>query len=127
MSRVSVVIPLHNYGHFLPECVASVLAQEGVDVDVLIIDDASTDDSLSVASEIAAGDDRVRVVASERNGGMVATITRGLWEVDGEYLVKLDADDLLTPGALARATALLQAHPSVGFVYGFPVAFTESP
>jgi Glycosyl transferase family 2 len=125
--RVSVVVPLHNYGHFLGECVDSVLAQDGVDVDVLVVDDASTDDSLGVAAKIAAGDSRVRVMSNERNLGMVATVNHGLRAVDGEYVVKLDADDLVTPGALARATALLDAHPSVGFVYGFPVAFRRSP
>jgi glycosyltransferase involved in cell wall biosynthesis len=124
---VSVVVPLHNYAHYLRECIDSVLAQEGVEVDVLIIDDASTDRSLDVAATIAEGDSRVRVISNERNLGMVPTMNKGLWSVDGEYLVKFDADDVLTPGALARATALLEAHPSVGFVYGFPVAFTDSP
>jgi glycosyltransferase involved in cell wall biosynthesis len=125
--RVSVVIPLYNYGHFLGECVDSILAQDGVELDVLIVDDASTDDSLSVAEAIAERDSRVRVAANERNLGMVPTMNKGLWAVDGEYVVKFDADDVLTPGALARATALLDAHPSVGFVYGFPVAFNQSP
>jgi glycosyltransferase involved in cell wall biosynthesis len=125
--RVSVVIPVHNYGHFLRECVSSILTQEGVEVDVLIIDDGSSDDSLSIAKAIAQGEDRVRVIANGRNLGMVPTMNKGLWQVDGEYVVKFDADDVLTPGALARATALLEAHPSVGFVYGFPVTFTQSP
>lgn len=125
--HVSAVIPLYNYGCFLAECVESILAQEDVDIDVLIIDDASTDDSLAVARSIAARDDRVRVKANPANMGMVPTINEGLWEVDGEYLLKFDADDILTPGALARATALLDAYPSVGFVYGFPVVFRSSP
>lgn len=125
--RVSVVIPLFNYGHFLRECVESVVTQEGVEVDVLIIDDASTDDSLTVARAIADRDSRVHVISNERNRGMVETMNRGLWAVGGEYLVKMDSDDLLSPGALARATALLDAHPSVGFVYGLPVTFTQSP
>ena len=47
--------------------------------------------------------------------------------MDGEYLVKLDADDLLAPGSLARATALLEAHPEVGFVTGRPMHFTTEP
>jgi hypothetical protein len=125
--RVSVVIPLYNYGHFLGESVESVLTQDGVDVDVLVIDDASTDDSLRVAQAIAAGDPRIEIVSNPRNIGMVPTINEGLWAVEGEYVVKMDADDLLTPGALARATALLDAHPSAGFVYGFPVTFDQSP
>lgn len=125
--RVSVVIPLYNYGHFLGECIESVLGQDGVELDVLVIDDASTDHSLATARAIAASDSRVRVVSNPRNAGMVATINDGLWAVEGEYVVKMDADDLLTPGALARATALLEKYPSVGFVYGFPVVFAESP
>lgn len=124
--RVSVVVPVHNYGHFLPACVDSVLAQQQVDIDVLIIDDASTDDSLAVARQLATSDTRVRVDANERNRGMAATINEGLWAVEGEYVVKMDADDILTPGALGRATALLEAYPSVGFTYGFPVAFWAS-
>lgn len=125
--RVSIVVPLYNYGHFLGECIDSILTQDGVDVDVLVIDDASTDDSLTIAHAIAAADNRVRVVSNQPNIGMVATINDGLWSVEGDYVVKMDADDMLTPAALARATALLEAHPSVGFVYGFPVAFAESP
>jgi hypothetical protein len=125
--RVSVVIPLYNYGHFLGECIGSILGQAGVDVDVLVIDDASTDGSLNAAREIAAADPRIKVVAHVNNMGMVPTINEGLWAVDGEYVVKMDADDVVPPGALARATALLDANPSVGFVYGFPVAFLQSP
>jgi glycosyltransferase involved in cell wall biosynthesis len=125
--RVSVVIPLYNYGHFLGECIESVLTQGGVEADVLVIDDASTDDSLSIAQAVAAGDPRVRVVSNPHNVGMVRTINEGMWAVEGEYIVKMDADDVLTPGALARATALLDAYPSLGFVYGFPVTFAESP
>jgi glycosyltransferase involved in cell wall biosynthesis len=124
---VSVVVPVHNYGRFLPECVESALTQAGVDVEVLIIDDASTDDSLTAAHLIAERDDRVRVISNERNLGMVGTINAGLSEVTGRYLVKLDADDMLTPGSLARATALMEVHPSIGFVYGFPVEFSNDP
>jgi hypothetical protein len=121
------VIPLYNYGHFLRDCVDSVLTQVGVDVDVLVIDDASTDDGLAAAQAIAAGDSRIQVVSNPRNLGMVPTINDGLWAVDTEYVVKMDADDAFTPGALARATALLDAYPSLGFVYGFPVTFSEGP
>jgi hypothetical protein len=124
---VSVVVPLFNYGRYLRESIESVLSQDGVDLDVLIIDDASTDDSLGVAKALAARNGRVRVLSNDTNMGMVPTVNRGISAVDGEYIVKMDADDLLTPGALSRAAALLDRHPSVGFVYGFPVAFVDSP
>jgi glycosyltransferase involved in cell wall biosynthesis len=127
MSSVSVVIPCHNYGHFLASCVDSVLTnQPGVDVRVLIIDDASTDDSAQVAKQIATNDHRVNVITHAVNAGHLATYNEGLLDwADGDYAVLLSADDELTPGALSRACALLDAHPTVGFSYGHPVRFTH--
>ncbi len=123
MSSVSVVIPCYNYGHFLADAVASVLDdQEGVDVRVLIIDDASPDDSAEVARKIAARDPRVEVAVHATNRGNLATFNEGLLEwADGDYCVLMSADDRLTPGALRRARDLLDAHPGVGFVYGHPL------
>jgi glycosyltransferase involved in cell wall biosynthesis len=121
--RVSVVIPCYNYGHYLPECVRGVLDQEGVEVDVLVVDDASPDGSVAIARELASADPRVRVLAHDTNRGHIATYNEGLSAVDGEYVVLLSADDLLTPGSLARSTALMQAHPEVGMVYGFSPGF----
>ena len=123
MTSISVVIPCYNYGHFLDDAVTSVLDdQEGVDVRVLIIDDASPDDSADVARKIAARDSRVEVAVHEVNKGNIATYNEGLLEwADGDYCVLMSADDRLTPGALRRARDLLDAHPSVGFVYGHPL------
>jgi hypothetical protein len=116
---VSVVIPCYRYGRFLRECVQSVLEQEGIDVRILIIDDASPDDSGEVAAGLAAEDNRVEVRKHHENRGHIATYNEGLLEwAEGRYSVLLSADDLLTPGALARATTVLDANPSVGFVYG---------
>jgi glycosyltransferase involved in cell wall biosynthesis len=120
MSSISVVIPCYKYGHFLEEAVSSVLDdQDGVDVRVLIIDDASPDDSAEVARKIAARERRVEVAVHAANKGNIATFNEGLLEwADGDYCVLLSADDRLTPGALRRARDLLDTHPDVGFVYG---------
>ena len=120
MSSVSVVIPCYKYGHFLEEAVSSVLDdQGGVDVRVLIIDDASPDDSADVARKIEARDPRVEVKVHAANKGNIATFNEGLLEwADGDYCVLMSADDRLTPGALRRARDLLDAHPGAGFVFG---------
>ena len=124
---VTVVVPCYRYGHHLPGAVASALAQPGVDVDVLVVDDASPDDSAAVAAALAAADPRVRVVAHEVNQGHIATFNDGLARATGDYVVLLSADDLLTPGSLGRAAALLEAHPEVGLAYGHPREFTDTP
>ncbi len=127
MSSVSVVIPCYKYGHFLEDAVSSALdGQDGVDVRVLIIDDASPDGSADVARKIAASDPRVEVSVHAANRGHIATYNEGLLEwADGDYTVLISADDRLTPGALRRATDLLDANPGVGFAYGHPLHFTH--
>jgi glycosyltransferase involved in cell wall biosynthesis len=125
MGSFSVVILCYNYGRFLDDAVASVLSQAGVDLRVLIIDDASTDDSSEVAKRYAADDPRVELTVHAVNRGTIASANEGLEWADGDYTVVVDADDLLTPGALRRAMDLLDAHPGVGFVYGNALRFTH--
>ncbi|MDL5352364.1 glycosyltransferase family A protein [Microbacterium sp. zg-YB36] len=120
---MTVVIPCFNYGRFLPDAVKSALAQPSVDVEIIIVDDCSTDDSREVAERLAREHPEVRLVANTSNSGHVRSFNAG-WQVSrGEFVVKLDADDLLTPGALGRAVSLFQAHSSVGIVYGHPRHF----
>jgi len=121
--RVDVVIPNYNYARYLPQAIASVLSQESVDVRAIVVDDASSDDSVAVVREIARTDDRVTVVEHRENRGPVATFNDGLDLTDAEYIVRLDADDLLTPGSLARSTWLADRFPNVGLVYGHPLHF----
>jgi glycosyltransferase involved in cell wall biosynthesis len=125
LPSVGVVVPCYNYGRYLRGCVDSVLGQAGVEVRVLIVDDASTDDSASIAAALAAADARVELRVHTANHGHLRTYNEGLRWVTGTYAVLLDADDMLTPGALRRACELLHAHPEVGFVYGRPLVFRE--
>lgn len=124
---VSVVIPCYRYGHFLREGVGAVLAQEGVDVRVLIIDDCSPDDSFAVAQALAAEDIRVEARRHEVNRGHIATYNEGLLEwADGDYSVLISADDVMAPGALARAVAVMERDPEIGFVYGHTISWDDS-
>src|SRR4051812_27437987 len=127
MSSVSVVIPCYRYGRYLEEAVGSVLNdQPGVDVRVLVIDDASPDDSAEVAAKLAARDRRVEVRVHEVNQGNIATFNEGLMEwADADYCLLMSADDRQVPGALRRACDLFDAHPEVGFVYGRSLWFSD--
>jgi cellulose synthase/poly-beta-1,6-N-acetylglucosamine synthase-like glycosyltransferase len=124
--RVSIIIPCFNYGHYLPQSVGSALAQHDVEPEVIIVDDASTDDSAQIAARYARSDGRVSVVAHSANTGHVQAFNDGLREATGEFIVRLDADDLLTPGSAGRAVALFDAFPEVGLVYGHPLHFTTA-
>ena len=125
MPAVSVIVPCYRYAQFLPDCLESILAQPGVDVRVLIIDDASPDETPAVAAALAASDPRVEFRCHATNQGHIATYNEGLAWAEGDYTLQISADDLLTPGALARAVALLETHPEVGLVFGGTVRFTS--
>lgn len=122
---VSVIVPCYNYGHFLEGCVTSVLTQEHVDVRLLLIDDRSTDDSAGVARGLAERDERIEFRQHRENAGLIGTANEGLEWARGDYVVLLSADDLLVPGSLARASAVMAANPNVGLVYGRPLIARE--
>jgi Glycosyl transferase family 2 len=126
VSSVDVVVPCYRYGDFLRECVESVLNQSGVDVRVLIIDDASPDNSAEVAAALASEDPRVSFIRHMENKGHIATYNEGLLEwASADYSLLLSADDMLVPGALARATRLMDGHDEVGMAYGMALIIGE--
>jgi hypothetical protein len=110
---VSVIMPCYNAAATLREAVASVLAQNAPDFELLIVDDGSRDDSVAVASELAAGDQRIRVIC-QANAGPAAARNRGIAEARGTYLAFLDADDRWMPDCLACHIALLNSDPQCG-------------
>jgi glycosyltransferase involved in cell wall biosynthesis len=118
MSGIDVVVPCHQYGRYLRECLTSVLSQDVDDLRVLVIDNASTDDSVEVAQEVARNDARVEVLARSRNLGATASYNEGVDWAEADYFMILDADDLIASGSLSRARALLESDPGIVFAYG---------
>ena len=121
MTTVDVVVPNYNYGRFLVECVRSVLEQDGPQVRVLIIDNASTDDSAAIARRLRDEDPRVSVILREQNLGPHASFNEGIDWAESEYFLMLFADDLLMPGALKRAVRVMDRDPSIAFSCGAAV------
>jgi glycosyltransferase involved in cell wall biosynthesis len=115
---VDVFVPNRNYAQWLPSCLDSLLAQEGVDLRVLVVDNASKDDSVEVVERYRRRDARVQLLRHEQDEGLLTSLNEGLQWCRAPYAMNLSADDALTPGALARATRLMTRRPEVGFVYG---------
>jgi len=108
VARVSVVIPLYNKAESVLAAVGSVLRQSYGDIEVIVVDDGSTDSSVSVVAGI--GDRRIRIIA-QANAGPGPARNRGLREALGEYVAFLDADDEWEPGFLRSAVEALDRHP----------------
>jgi glycosyltransferase involved in cell wall biosynthesis len=110
---VSVVVPCFNQAHFLSEAIESVLAQTYPKVEIIVVDDGSTDNTSAVVERYPG----VRCVR-QRNQGLPAARNAGLKEASGAYVVFLDADDLLLPDALTVGVRALEERPDVAFVFG---------
>lgn len=110
---ISVIIPCYNHGGYLGEAIQSVLNQTYRPLEIIVIDDGSTDDTATVAG----GYPEVTLI-SQSNRGLAAARNRGIRESHGELLVFLDADDRLLPEALRAGAACLAAHPECAFAYG---------
>ena len=110
---VSVIIPCYNQGHFLGEAIESTLAQTYPHLEVLVVDDGSTDNIAAVIARYPG----VRCLRQE-NQGLSAARNTGLRHSIGERIVFLDADDRLMPNAIEVGLACLKEHPECAFVYG---------
>lgn len=117
MSRhpeVSVVMSVRDGERYLRESLESVLAQEDVDLELIVVNDGSRDGSGAILAEIAGRDPRVRVLEQE-NAGLTRALIRGCAAARGEFVARQDADDLSLPGRLRRQVELLRADPHLSF------------
>jgi len=110
---VSVIIPCYKQAHFLGEAIESVLAQTYSNVEIVVIDDGSPDDPSAVVARYSA----VRFM-QQPNQGVSTARNNGLAASTGDYVVFLDADDLMLPEAVAAGVEALSAHPECAFVFG---------
>lgn len=118
MPSIEVVVPNYQYGRFLQGCIESVLSQDVENLRVTVIDNASTDNSLAVANELAARDGRIRVIAHPVNVGVVASFNEGIDVAEADYFMILCSDDILVPGSLKRAVSILEKHPTLTVAQG---------
>lgn len=121
MPRVSVIIPAYNYGRFLGEAVDSVLKQTFGDLECIVVDDGSADETASV---LASFTDPRMVFATTPRLGVSGARNRGLELSRGDLIAFLDADDRWRPGKLERQVALLDGEPGVDLVFTNFVRFT---
>jgi glycosyltransferase involved in cell wall biosynthesis len=111
---VTIVTPSYNQGRFIAATIESVLGQDYPNLEYLIIDGASTDETAAVVARYA---DRLTFV-SEPDGGQSDAINKGFRRARGEIVAWLNSDDLLLPGAVSAAVRALREHPEAGAVYG---------
>lgn len=110
MTKVTVLVAVYNASRFLPSCLDSLLRQTMSDIQVVCIDDASTDDSLALLHAYADKDERITVLSLAQNQGQAHARNVGLRQAQGEYVCFLDADDWFESDALALAVEVFERH-----------------
>jgi len=117
MTRVSIIMPAFNREEYVAEAIDSVIAQTYEDWELIVVDDGSTDATLSIASTYADADPaRIRIL-SQPNRGVVAARNAGIGISRGTFVAFLDSDDTWEPGKLASQIAVYEADPNAAFVY----------
>jgi glycosyltransferase involved in cell wall biosynthesis len=115
---VSVVVPCYNHGHFLPQCVGAILDQDYEQLEVIVVDDASSDRATIAVLDELNSRDRVRVIRQPRNLGPSAARNRAIEQARGRFVLPVDSDNVLLPGAVSNLVKQLQsAGEAVQFIY----------
>ncbi|MFM2432244.1 MAG: hypothetical protein RLZZ511_3458 [Cyanobacteriota bacterium] len=116
MPKISVCIPTFNRAHFLPIAIASVQAQSESDWELVICDDGSQDATPDIMARLQAEDARIKYVRHPQNVGKSNNMRSGFEAATGDYFIKFDDDDRLTPEFLAQTSQILDRHPNIDFV-----------
>jgi glycosyltransferase involved in cell wall biosynthesis len=122
--RVSVIMPVYNGEKYLREAIESILGQTFVDFEFIIVDDASQDCSLSIMREFALKDKRIRVIENEGNLGISVSLNKCVQYSRGEYIARMDADDISVPQRLETQVAFMDINMDIG-ICGTGVEYIE--
>jgi len=120
---VSVVIPAYNCAKYIAETLESVIQQDYPKLEVLVVDDGSTDHTREVVANLKS--DRVKYVYQQNSGGPSGPRNTGIQHAQGKYVAFLDSDDIMLPGKIRRAVNLLDCEPHLGLVFANFVKFDE--
>lgn len=121
LGNLTVLLPNYNHAHFLPQCLDAILSQSLQPGEVLVIDDASTDNSIEVIQHYAAKHPAVRLACNEKNMGAAFGVSRGLKLAKGDYVYFAAADDMVLPGLFEKSISLLEQYPQAALCSGISV------
>ncbi len=126
MALVSVIMPVFNAGPYIRASVESITNQSEHDLELIIVDDGSADDSLEIARSVARQDPRVRVQTIVNSGGPSRPRNAGLRAASGDFIAFQDADDIAHPARIASALAMFRRFPDVRYVFHDFTKFTST-
>ena len=118
--RAAVIVPNYNHARYLNDTIGSITAQTLSDIEIIVVDDGSTDDSIVVIEQLAVSDPRIKLVRSPKRAGVNTAIRRGVEASSSEYICFCGADDLVKTDFLEKSVHTLDDNPEAGFCFSDP-------
>src|SRR3989344_7470139 len=116
MPKVSIIMSVYNGEEFLRDSILSILDQSYKDFEFIIVNDASTDNSLKIMEDFQKNDSRIKIIDNKFNLGLTKSLNKGISEAKGEYLARLDSGDLSLPKRLEKQVDFLDQNRDVGLI-----------
>ena len=116
-SLISVIMPVHNAGVYLADAISSILNQKNISLELIVVDDHSTDQAIENLSPELTQDKRIKFISSSGRG-VVTAMRAGVAHAQGDYIARMDADDIALPERLSMQYHYLQQHPEIGIAGG---------
>ncbi len=126
MPKISVLMPAYNSDKFIAEAIESILNQTFNDFECIIINDGSTDNTADIVKKYAKQDKRIKFINNKKNQGLIAVLNQGLDLCRGEYIARMDSDDISRPERFAKQVTYLDTHPDVAVVGGWHKEFGKA-
>jgi len=127
--KISVVIPVYNVAPYIEQCLCSIMAQTIDDMEVLIVDDCGTDDSISIAKKLISeytGNKIFKILQRKNNGGLSAARNTGIDAAKGDYITFVDSDDYIAPMMYEKLLQTFSANDNVGITSCLPLFINEN-
>ncbi len=125
LPRVSVIIPSYNLSKYIGEAIESVLNQTYKNLELIIVDDCSTDNSVEIIQRYAKKDDRIKFFKFGENKGACEAFNYGLRNAEGKYICYLGADDVFLEDKIEKQVEFLENHKEIAAVFGYPIFIDE--
>lgn len=126
MAKISVLLPVYNVEPYVAEALASIQSQTLTDIEIVVVDDGSTDNTLRIVEQIASSDARIKIIRTPRNLGLPAALNFGLPFCQAPLIARMDGDDIALPTRLEKQFQFLEQNPDIALVGCTTIAVDKS-
>lgn len=123
--KVSIIMPVYNCEHFIAQAIESIFSQSYTNWELIIINDSSTDNTVSICHDFQKKDNRIHIINNNKQKGLAGALNTGLAIAQGSYIARADGDDINTPNRIADQMHFLKKNPNIAIVGSYYESFRD--